>query len=162
VIIMTSNIGSAFLQSENLRSPEDFEVAREQVLASLQSHFKPEFLNRVDDVIVFNPLSEAQLTKIIELRLQDLRRMLADRKIYIELTQAARELLFIEGYDRAYGARPLKRAIQRLVQDPLALKLLNAEIQAGDRVLVDGDLGTRKMKIEVIQEAAHREREHVA
>jgi ATP-dependent Clp protease ATP-binding subunit ClpB len=115
----------------------------------LQSHFKPEFLNRVDDIIVFTPLGEEQLTKIIDLRLEDLSRTLAERKITMELTSAARELLFVEGYDRAYGARPLKRAIQRLIQDPLALKLLEGEIRAGDHVLVDGDLGSRKMNFTV-------------
>jgi len=145
VIIMTSNIGSVHLQAENLRTPEDFEEAREKVTAALQAHFRPEFLNRVDDVVVFNPLGEAQLMQIAELRLADLRKLLADRKIELELTPEAKELLFMEGYDRAYGARPLKRAIQRLIQDPLALKLLEGEVQAGDRVVVDGDVGARKM-----------------
>jgi ATP-dependent Clp protease ATP-binding subunit ClpB len=149
VIIMTSNLGSAFLNAENLRSPEEFEAAREQVMNVLQGHFKPEFLNRVDDIIVFTPLGEEQLTKIIDLRLEDLRRTLAERKISMDLTTAARELLFVEGYDRAYGARPLRRAIQRLIQDPLALKLLEGEIRAGDHVLVDGNLGTRKMSFTV-------------
>ncbi|MCU1307737.1 MAG: clpB, partial [Acidobacteriaceae bacterium] len=121
VIIMTSNLGSAFLNSEGLRSSEEFERAQEQVMAALRAHFKPEFLNRVDDIVIFNPLAEEQLKHIIELRLEDLRRILQDRKITIELTSAAQELLFVVGYDRAYGARPLKRAIQRLIQDPLAL-----------------------------------------
>jgi ATP-dependent Clp protease ATP-binding subunit ClpB len=142
---MTSNIGSAFLQSENLRSPEEFDAAREQVMNALHGHFRPEFLNRVDDIIVFSPLSEEQLTAIIELRLADLRRLLGERKITLELTPHAKELLFIEGYDRAFGARPLKRAIQRMIQDPLALKVLSGEVQNGDRVKVDADLSERKM-----------------
>ena len=146
VIIMTSNLGSAFLQAENLRSAEEFEAAREQVMAALHAHFRPEFLNRIDDVILFHPLGEEQLTHIIELRLEDLRRMLADRKVSLELTKAAKELLFVEGYDRAFGARPLKRAIQRLVQDPLALKLLEGDVRPGDHVLVDGDMGKHKME----------------
>ncbi len=154
VIIMTSNIGSMYLQAENLRSEEDFAAAREQVMAALQSHFKPEFLNRVDDVVVFNPLGETQLLQIADLRLQDLRRLLADRKIDLQLTPSARELLFMEGYDRAYGARPLKRAIQRLIQDPLALKLLEGEVQAGDLVKVDGDIGNRKMTFKIGHESA--------
>jgi ATP-dependent Clp protease ATP-binding subunit ClpB len=145
VIIMTSNIGSAFLQAENLRSPEEFDAAREQVMNALHGHFRPEFLNRVDDIIVFSPLSEEQLTAIIELRLADLRRLLGERKITLELTPHAKELLFIEGYDRAFGARPLKRAIQRMIQDPLALKVLSGGVQNGDRVKVDADLGERKM-----------------
>jgi ATP-dependent Clp protease ATP-binding subunit ClpB len=118
-------------------------------MEALRQHFRPEFLNRVDDVIVFSPLGEEQLTRIIELRLDDLRRLLADRKITIELTQPAKELLFIEGYDRAYGARPLKRAIQRLVQDPLALKILEGEVKHGDHVVVDADVSTRQMKFTV-------------
>ncbi|HUS18494.1 MAG TPA: ATP-dependent chaperone ClpB [Terriglobales bacterium] len=152
VIIMTSNIGSMYLQAENLRSAEDFEAAREQVMAALQGHFKPEFLNRVDDIVVFNPLEEDQLVQIAELRLQDLRKLLADRKIELELTAGAKELLFMEGYDRAYGARPLKRAIQRLIQDPLALKLLEGEVTAGDHVMVDGDVGSRKMTFKVVRQ----------
>jgi len=100
-------------------------------------------------VIVFSPLGEEQLTRIIELRLDDLRRLLADRKITIELTQQAKELLFIEGYDRAYGARPLKRAIQRLIQDPLALKILEGEVKHGDHVVVDADVPAHQMKFTV-------------
>jgi ATP-dependent Clp protease ATP-binding subunit ClpB len=149
VIIMTSNLGSQMLQGENLRSVEEFDAAKSQVIEVLRAHFRPEFLNRVDDIIIFSPLGEEQLTHIIELRLNDLRRMLAERKIRLELTKSAKELLFIEGYDRAYGARPLKRAIQKLVQDPLALKLLEGEVQAGDTVYGEGDLGTHKMTFRV-------------
>jgi ATP-dependent Clp protease ATP-binding subunit ClpB len=144
VIIMTSNLGSQFLGGENLRSEEEFDAAREQVMGVLQSHFKPEFLNRVDDIVIFRPLGEAELTQIVELRLKDLERLLAERKIHLELSKSAKELLFMEGYDRAYGARPLKRAIQKLVQDPLALKLLEGEVQSGDTVRVEGDLGSRR------------------
>ena len=149
VIIMTSNIGASYLQAEGLSSPEAFEEATAHVLEALRQHFRPEFLNRVDDVIVFSPLGEEQLTHIIELRLDDLRTLLADRKITIELTPAAKELLFLEGYDRAYGARPLKRAIQRLVQDPLALKILEGEIMHGDHVVVDADVPKRQMTFAV-------------
>src|SRR5467141_1816433 len=124
IIIMTSNIGSSYLQAEGVRSDRDFEEASKQVLEALHAHFKPEFLNRVDDIIVFHPLGKEQLVKIIELRLEDVRRLLADRKISLELTDAAKELLFAQGYDPNFGARPLKRAIQKLVQDPLALKIL--------------------------------------
>ena len=145
VIIMTSNIGASYLQAESLSSPEAFEEATTHVMEALRQHFRPEFLNRVDDIIVFSPLGEEQLTRIIELRLDDLRRLLADRKITIELTPAAKELLFVEGYDRAYGARPLKRAIQRLIQDPLALKILEGEVLHGDHVVVDADVRKRQM-----------------
>ncbi|HLW51936.1 MAG TPA: ATP-dependent chaperone ClpB [Candidatus Angelobacter sp.] len=149
VIIMTSNIGASYLQAEGLSSPEAFEEATGHVMEALRQHFRPEFLNRVDDIIVFSPLGEEQLTRIIELRLDDLRRLLADRKITIELTPAAKELLFVEGYDRAYGARPLKRAIQRLIQDPLALKILEGEVLHGDHVVVDGDPAKRQMRFTV-------------
>src|SRR5205823_11796986 len=133
---------SAYLQPEALNTPEDFEQARQQVMNALQAHFKPEFLNRVDDIILFNPLGKEQLVKIIELRLEDLRRLLAERKISIESTDAAKDLLFTEGFDPNFGARPLKRAIQKLVQDPLALKILDGEILHGDHVIVNADKST--------------------
>jgi ATP-dependent Clp protease ATP-binding subunit ClpB len=139
VIIMTSNIGSAYLQAENISTPAAFESAQKQVMNALHAHFKPEFLNRVDDIIVFSPLGKDQLVKIIELRLEDLRRLLAERKISIELTDRAKEVLFTEGFDPNFGARPLKRAIQKLIQDPLALKILDGEVLHGDHIVVDGD-----------------------
>ena len=113
VIIMTSNIGSTFLHSESLRIPKTLTKASEQVMNVVHGHFRPEFLNRVDDIIVFTPLARSSWSKIVDLRLADLRRLLADRKISIELTDAAKEMIFIEGYDPSFGARPLKRAIQR-------------------------------------------------
>ncbi|HUO60670.1 MAG TPA: AAA family ATPase, partial [candidate division Zixibacteria bacterium] len=146
IIIMTSNIGALSLQG-NLSTPELFARASEQVMNALRSHFKPEFLNRVDDVVIFNPLGKEQLTKIVELRLEDLRKMLADRKISIELTDAARQVLFTAGYDPTYGARPLKRAIQRLIQDPLALKILDGEVLHGDHVMVDADPETESAQL---------------
>jgi len=145
VIIMTSNLGASYLQSEGLSSPEAFAEATDHVMEAMRGHFRPEFLNRVDDIIVFKPLGEEHLVRIIELRLDDLRKLLADRKITIELSPTAKELLFLEGYDRAYGARPLKRAIQRLVQDPLAMKILEGEIVHGDHVVIDADVAARKM-----------------
>jgi len=147
IIIMTSNLGSSFLQAEGLRSEREFEDASRQVMNTLHAHFKPEFLNRVDDVIIFRPLGKEQLVKIVELRLEDVRRLLADRKISLELTDAAREMLFTEGFDPNFGARPLKRAIQKLIQDPLALKILDGEVLHGDHVVVDADRG--KLKFEV-------------
>jgi len=141
IIIMTSNIGSTYLQAENMRSTDDFARATELVMTALHGHFKPEFLNRVDDIIVFTPLGREQLAKIIELRLEDLRRLLAERKISIELTDAAKELIFTEGFDPNFGARPLKRAIQKLIQDPLALKILDGEVLHGDHIVVDEEGG---------------------
>ena len=149
IIIMTSNIGSSFLQAEGLRSEADFEQASQQVINQLHAHFRPEFLNRVDDIIVFRPLGKEQLVKIIELRLEDVRRLLAERKISLELTDAAKDLLFTEGYDPNFGARPLKRAIQKLIQDPLALKILDGEILHGDHAIVDADKKAGKMRFEV-------------
>jgi ATP-dependent Clp protease ATP-binding subunit ClpB len=149
VIIMTSNIGSAYLQSENIRTPEGFERASKEVMNALHASFKPEFLNRVDDIIIFSPLGKEQLVKIIELRLEDLRRLLAERKISLELTDAAKELLYHEGYDPNFGARPLKRAIQKLVQDPLALKILDGEALHGDHVIVDADKKAGQMTFKV-------------
>ena len=146
---MTSNIGSSFLQAEGPRSEQQFEEASKQVLNALHAHFRPEFLNRVDDIIVFRPLGKEQLVRIIELRLEDLRRLLADRKISLELTDAAKELLFTQGYDPNFGARPLKRSIQKLVQDPLALKILDGEVLHGDHVIVDADKKAGKMTFEV-------------
>jgi ATP-dependent Clp protease ATP-binding subunit ClpB len=157
IIIMTSNIGSSFLQAEGLRSEQEFEQASQQVLNALHTHFKPEFLNRVDDIIVFGPLGKEQLVKIIELRLEDVRRLLADRKISLELTDAAKDLLFTQGYDPNYGARPLKRAIQKLVQDPLAMKILDGEVLHGDHVVVDADRKAGKMKFEVSQRVGEKE-----
>jgi ATP-dependent Clp protease ATP-binding subunit ClpB len=157
VIIMTSNLGSAFLQADALHSEKEFEEASKHVMNALHGHFKPEFLNRVDDIIIFSPLGKEQLVKIIELRLEDVRRLLADRKISLELTDAARELLFTEGFDPNFGARPLKRAIQKLVQDPLALKILDGEVLHGDHVIVDADKRAGKMVIQVSRHVAVKE-----
>ena len=151
VVIMTSNLGAHLLQGEALTSESAFEKAREQVMEVLRQSFRPEFLNRVDDIVIFRPLSEEQLSHIIDLRLEDLKRLLRDRKIEIELTDAARHLLLTSGYDRAYGARPLKRAIQRLIQDPLALKILDGEIMSGDRVVVDADPRNKGLHFEVAE-----------
>jgi len=157
VIIMTSNIGSSYLQSENVRSEAAFDEASKQVLNALHGHFKPEFLNRVDDIIIFHPLGKEQLVKIVDLRLEDLRRLLADRKISLELTDAAKELLFTEGYDPNFGARPLKRAIQKLVQDPLALKILDGEVLHGDHVVVDADKKAGKMTFKVSERVGEKQ-----
>jgi ATP-dependent Clp protease ATP-binding subunit ClpB len=158
ILIMTSNIGSSYLQADHVQTPQEFEKASEQVLNALHGHFRPEFLNRVDDIIVFSPLGKEQLVKIIELRLEDVRRLLADRKISIELTDTAKELLFTEGYDANFGARPLKRAIQKVVQDPLALKILDGEILHGDHIVVDADKKTGKMKFEISKRVGEKEK----
>jgi ATP-dependent Clp protease ATP-binding subunit ClpB len=158
ILIMTSNLGSSFLQADGLRSESDFEKASQQVMNALHGHFRPEFLNRVDDIIVFRPLGKDQLVKIIDLRLEDVRRLLADRKISIELTDAAKELLFTQGYDPNFGARPLKRSIQKLVQDPLALKILDGDILHGDHVVIDADKKAGKMAFEVSKRVGEKEK----
>jgi len=137
VLIMTSNVGAAQLSTAWAQGEEGFNEAKERVIDELKKHFRPEFLNRVDDIVVFRPLGDEQLTHIVELRLKDLEKLLADRKITLEMTDAARKAIFKAGYDRAYGARPLKRAIQRLVQDPLAIRILDGEVLHGDHVVVD-------------------------
>jgi ATP-dependent Clp protease ATP-binding subunit ClpB len=105
-------------------------------------------LNRVDEIVIFNALGKEQIERIIEIQLEHLRRLLGERKIQIGLTDQARELLFREGYDPQFGARPLKRALQRLIQDPLAMKLLDGEVFAGDTLTVDGDMKRREMRFE--------------
>jgi len=157
IIIMTSNIGSSFLQAEGLRSDAEFEQASQQVMIQLHASFKPEFLNRVDDIIVFRPLGREQLVKIIELRLEDVRRLLADRKISLELTEAAKDLVFTQGYDPNFGARPLKRAIQKLIQDPLAMKILDGEVLHGDHVVVDADKKAGRMVFDVSKRVGEKE-----
>ena len=136
VIIMTSNIGSAFILEHGTG---DWQLVETQVTSALRQHFRPEFLNRVDDVIVFKPLGEEQIEVIIGLQLKRLEQLLAEKKLSIHLTPAARHHLATEGYDQAFGARPLKRAIQRLVQNPLALSVLEGRFVEGDRITVDLD-----------------------
>jgi ATP-dependent Clp protease ATP-binding subunit ClpB len=136
VVIMTSNIGSQYITEEE--SPE---ARRRLVMDALRAHFRPEFLNRVDEIIIFDRLSEEELKKIVEIQLGRLSKRLEQQKITLKLSDAAKALLAREGYDPVYGARPLKRAIQSLVQNPLAVRLLQGDIAAGQtvRVSADGD-----------------------
>jgi ATP-dependent Clp protease ATP-binding subunit ClpB len=136
VIIMTSNIGSQYVQQY---AGTDDARAKELVLEALRQHFPPEFINRVDEIIVFHSLTKDQLSRIVQIQLDGLMRRLGERKIGIEFTDAATNLLIEEGYDPVYGARPLKRTIQRRVLDPLALKVLQGEFKEGDTVHVDAD-----------------------
>ena len=137
VLIMTSNTGAQALSTAWAQGEEGFTEAKVRVMEALRQQFRPEFLNRVDDIVVFHPLGEEQLTHLVDLRLADLQNMLSDRKITLELTEKARKAIFKAGYDRAYGARPLKRAVQRLVQDKLAVKILDGTVLHGDRVVID-------------------------
>jgi ATP-dependent Clp protease ATP-binding subunit ClpB len=151
---MTSNLGAHLLNAAALESEATFAEARKRVNELLKQHFRPEFLNRIDDIVIFRPLGEEQLKEIVDLRLEDLRRMLADRHITLVVTDPAKELLLASGYDREYGARPMKRAIQHLIQDPLALRILDGEIVNGDSVVVDADPESDEMKFEVENRAA--------
>ena len=152
LIIMTSNLAGSTVQEMNGQDPKEIQT---RVFAVLRASFKPEFLNRIDDIIIFNALGRQQISRIVDLQLERLRSRLAQRKIDLELTDQAREVLFHQGYDPDYGARPLKRALQRLIQDPLALKLLNGEVHPGDRLLVDADPNREAM---VFQPAAVTEK----
>jgi ATP-dependent Clp protease ATP-binding subunit ClpB len=132
VLIMTSNLGSREIQSVS----DDEKQVREAVTQVLQDHFKPEFLNRIDDIVIFHRLSREQISQIIDVQLERLRQMLHERNIAIVLEDSAKDLLSREGYDPNFGARPLKRAIQTLIQNPLAMKLLRGEILPGQTVTV--------------------------
>jgi len=134
VVIMTSNVGTEFLDGRDAATDEQ---RRTLVMAAMRQRFRPEFLNRVDEIILFHSLTREHLQQIVDIQVQRLEKLLADRRLEIELTDAARALMADEGYDPTYGARPLKRVIQREVQDPLALRLLQGEFHEGDRVRVD-------------------------
>jgi ATP-dependent Clp protease ATP-binding subunit ClpB len=145
VLIMTSNLGSREIQE----AEGDEEQVREAVLQELQASFKPEFLNRIDDIVIFHQLSREQIAKIIDVQLERLRAMLAERNIQLVLDDSARKLLAREGYDPNYGARPLKRAIQTLIQNPLAVKLLSGEVLPGQTVRASASGDTMDLKVEV-------------
>jgi ATP-dependent Clp protease ATP-binding subunit ClpB len=148
VLIMTSNLGAALLTSETLKTEHDFDMARESVMRVLREHFRPEFLNRVDDIVIFRPLGHAQMDEILDLRIAELLKLLEDRQISLELTQPARQLILASGWDPVYGARPLKRALQRMVQDPLALKILDGEVLHGSHVRIDVDRKSNQLHFE--------------
>jgi ATP-dependent Clp protease ATP-binding subunit ClpB len=117
------------------------EPTRARVLEALRQHFRPEFLNRVDEIVIFEPLRREQMSRIVEIQLTRLRKLLEDRRLTLEITKGAVTFLAEHGYDPVYGARPLKRAIQKYLQDPLALKVLSGDYVAGDTVLVDAGKG---------------------
>ena len=130
VVIMTSNLGNQLWEGEQ-------EVTRDAINRVLQNHFRPEFLNRIDEIVVFHPLTRDQLTEVVDFQLKRVSKLLGDKGYYLDVSQAAKEFLAEEGYDPAFGARPLKRAIQRQLQDPLALKILAGEFHEGDVIEVD-------------------------
>jgi ATP-dependent Clp protease ATP-binding subunit ClpB len=144
VVIMTSNVGSHVIAEQALRkaaatSPALDEGTRRLVMDALRDHFRPEFLNRLDEIIIFHALGRDHLIQIVDIQLGRLLRRLEDRKIHVELTDKAKQVLVAEGYDPVYGARPLKRTLQRRLLDPLALRVLQGEFLEGAHVLVDAD-----------------------
>jgi len=153
VVIMTSNIGSQFISETG----GDEDAMRRKVMDALRAGFKPEFLNRVDDIIVFHTLTMVQLKAVVDIQLGRLKKNLAQRKIEIQLSDAAKEILVERGYNPAYGARPIKRTIQKEILDPLAMKILEGEFKEGDTVRVDAMKGSRELafrKVEKAQAAA--------
>jgi ATP-dependent Clp protease ATP-binding subunit ClpB len=136
VLVMTSNVGSTAIFELANKHPER---ARKEAMEALRAAFRPEFINRIDEIVIFNPLGKEQLGRIVTLLLKNVEQLLAERKIALQLTPAAMELLLAEGYDPAYGARPLRRTIQRLIQDPLALRILEGTVLPGDHLTVDRD-----------------------
>jgi ATP-dependent Clp protease ATP-binding subunit ClpB len=146
IVIMTSNIGShRILQYKGSFMGEVYERMKDAVLDELRSHFRPEFLNRVDEIIVFHALSEEHLKDIVDIQLQRLRGRLTDRHIDLELTDAAKTHLVQVGYDPAYGARPLKRAIQKEVENPLGRLILEGKVRDGQTVTADHDAPTGRL-----------------
>ena len=144
IIIMTSNVGAQLLQRQTSMGfaaaavdPNDAEKMREKVLEESKRVFKPEFLNRISDIIFFRPLEKADLVKIVELELSKFTSRLSERKISLEFTDQAKELLVEKGYDEKYGARPLRRAVEAYLEDPLAESILRGDIKDGEPVLVD-------------------------
>jgi ATP-dependent Clp protease ATP-binding subunit ClpB len=145
VVVMTSNVGSAAIFELAGKDPER---ARKQAMEALRASFRPEFINRIDEIVIFNPLGQEQLERIVVLLLKSVEKLLAERQITLELNPAAKELLLREGFDPAYGARPLRRTIQRLIQDPLALEILSGTILPGDHLRVDRDGKKEAMRFE--------------
>jgi ATP-dependent Clp protease ATP-binding subunit ClpB len=154
VLIMTSNLGAHLLVGEALKNEHDYDMARESVMRELREHFRPEFLNRVDDIVIFRSLGKAQMSRILDLRLNEVRKLLEERQISLELTESAKQLILAAGSDAAYGARPLKRALQRMVQDPLAMKILDGEVLHGEHVRIDVDRATNQLKFEPMSREA--------
>ena len=150
VLVMTSNVGSTAIFELSKTDPER---ARREALDALRAAFRPEFINRIDEIVIFNPLGKEQLDHIVDLLLRGVEKLLAERQIKLELTRAAKELLVREGYDPAYGARPLRRTIQRMIQDPLAMQILEGKVLPGDQVRVDRDGQKDAMRFERVAKA---------
>ncbi|MGA2196218.1 MAG: ATP-dependent chaperone ClpB, partial [Bryobacteraceae bacterium] len=162
VIVMTSNIGTVMVEKNTIgfsalgkdaRSSD----TRKRLLEALRREFRPEFLNRIDDIIVFNTLTRENLSRIVDIQLANVAKMLKDRKLELQVTPAAKDAIIAEGFDPQFGARPMRRAIQRLVQDPLALKVLTGEFVEGDRVVVDAVPGEAELQFRKSEPAPAQE-----
>jgi ATP-dependent Clp protease ATP-binding subunit ClpB len=151
LVIMTSNLGSQYILE--LGADQRKEMER-RVMDAVHQHFRPELLNRIDEVVVFHALTRQDIRRIVELQIKGLRRMLAERELSLELTEKALDLLAEEGYDPQFGARPLKRTIQRRLQNPLALKLLSGEFKPGQTIEVDVARGELTFRV-AAREPAH-------
>jgi ATP-dependent Clp protease ATP-binding subunit ClpB len=151
VLIMTSNLGSHYLAENAFLNMQE---ARMQVLEAVRAHFRPEFLNRIDEIIVFNPLSVNEIKRIVDIQIGLLQKRLADKHMALTITDAAKEILAAEGFDPVYGARPLKRVLQKRVMDVIAMKLLAGEFTEGDHIVVDAQNGelvfTKRVEAEVV------------
>ncbi|MGN6680025.1 MAG: AAA family ATPase, partial [Streptosporangiaceae bacterium] len=152
ILILTSNLGSAFIADPSL----DDTAKKDAVMSVVRSTFKPEFLNRLDDVILFDSLSTEELTQIVDLQIDKLSKRLADRRLTLNVTPAAREWLAVTGFDPVFGARPLRRLIQSAIGDQLARKLLAGEIADGGEVLVDVDTESDALTVNAARPAAVR------
>jgi ATP-dependent Clp protease ATP-binding subunit ClpB len=150
---MTSNIGSAEIQKLASREAPEWEVEA-QIKELLKQHFRPEFLNRIDEIILFHALKKEQITKIVDIQLEQLGRRLATRALRIRVSEEAKKLLAEEGYDPQFGARPLKRVIQQRIENPLASRILAGEFAEGDTIRVDVDPKRHDFKFEKAKEPA--------
>jgi ATP-dependent Clp protease ATP-binding subunit ClpB len=150
IVIMTSNLGSQWITERGLTWQE----INRRVMEAVRSHFRPELLNRIDEVVIFRPLGKEQIAAIVDIQLRGLRRRLEERKIDLELTSAARELLAEAGFDPIYGARPLRRTIQKEIVQPLAMRLLQGHFADGDTIVIDAEDGQLAFKrVEVVAPA---------
>jgi ATP-dependent Clp protease ATP-binding subunit ClpA len=159
VVVMTSNIGTGMVEKNTigfsaLARDSRNDDNRKRLLDALRHNFRPEFLNRIDDIIVFNTLTRENLRQIVDIQLANVAALLKPRRIKLDVTPAARDLLISEGYDPQFGARPMKRAIQRLIQDPLAHKLIGGGFTEDDTILVDVREGAAELQFSKLQPVA--------
>jgi ATP-dependent Clp protease ATP-binding subunit ClpB len=137
VLIMTSNVASDLIQEMARRDVDDEDKLKDRLMEALRQTFRPEFLNRVDEIVTFHSLGKEQIAQIVDIQLRDLQRRLADRKLTLELTDEAKAQLAERGYDPVFGARPLKRTIQRMIENPLAVEVLGGHFTEGDHIVVE-------------------------